>query len=161
MVQDPQLQNLCSKCKPTYRKILLAIIRQTWTRGWEIRSRAQSSRNTPGPSHSMDYMRGTLLHMHACALSHVQVFLAPWTVAHQAPLSMGFSRQAYRTKLPFPFPGYFSQLRDLTCIFCISCIGRQVLCQLNHWGSPGTLLLCENTKTAQPQGILPSPSLEN
>ena len=29
----------------------------------------------------------------------------PWTVAHQAPLSMGFSRQGYWSGLPFPFPG--------------------------------------------------------
>ena len=29
----------------------------------------------------------------------------PWTVAHQAPLSMGFSRQEYWRGLPFPSPG--------------------------------------------------------
>ena len=29
----------------------------------------------------------------------------PWTVAHQAPLSMGFSRQKYWSGLPFPSPG--------------------------------------------------------
>ena len=29
----------------------------------------------------------------------------PWTVAHQAPLSMGFSRQGYWSGLPFRFPG--------------------------------------------------------
>ena len=29
----------------------------------------------------------------------------PWTVACQAPLSMGFSRQEYWNRLPFPFPG--------------------------------------------------------
>ena len=29
----------------------------------------------------------------------------PWTVAHQAPLSMGFSRQEYYSGLPFPSPG--------------------------------------------------------
>ena len=35
--------------------------------------------------------------------SHVQLFATPWTVACQAPLSMGFSRQRYL--LPFPPPG--------------------------------------------------------
>ena len=35
-------------------------------------------------------------------LSRVQLFVAPWTVAHQAPLSMGFSRQEYWSGLPFP-----------------------------------------------------------
>ena len=31
----------------------------------------------------------------------------PWTVAHQSPLSMGFSRQEYWSQLPFPSPGDF------------------------------------------------------
>ena len=31
--------------------------------------------------------------------------MAPWTVAYQAPLSMGFSRQEYWSGLPFPSPG--------------------------------------------------------
>ena len=31
--------------------------------------------------------------------------VTPWTVAHQAPLSMGFSKQAYWSGLPFPSPG--------------------------------------------------------
>ena len=38
-------------------------------------------------------------------LSRVQLFAAPWTVAHQAPLSMGFSRQEYWSGLSFPSPG--------------------------------------------------------
>ena len=40
------------------------------------------------------------------SLSLVQLFVTPWTVAHQAPLSMGFSRQEYWSGLPFPSPGY-------------------------------------------------------
>ena len=39
------------------------------------------------------------------SLSRVQLFGTPWTVAHQAPPSMGFSRQEYRSGLPFPSPG--------------------------------------------------------
>ena len=39
------------------------------------------------------------------SLSHVQLFSTPWTVAHQAPLSMGFPRQDYFSGLPFPPPG--------------------------------------------------------
>ena len=35
-------------------------------------------------------------------LSRVQLFGTPWTVAHQAPLSMEFSRQEYWSGLPFP-----------------------------------------------------------
>ena len=37
--------------------------------------------------------------------SHVQLFATLWTVAHQAPLSMGFSRQEYWSGLPLPTPG--------------------------------------------------------
>ena len=39
------------------------------------------------------------------SLSHVRLFATPWTVARQAPLSMGFSRQEYWSGLPFPSPG--------------------------------------------------------
>ena len=37
--------------------------------------------------------------------SHVQLFATLWTVVHQAPLSMGFSRQEYWSGLPCPPPG--------------------------------------------------------
>ena len=37
-------------------------------------------------------------------LSCVQLFVTPWTVARQAPLLMGFSRQGYWSELPFPPP---------------------------------------------------------
>ena len=39
------------------------------------------------------------------SLSHVQLFVTPWTVAYQAPPSMEFSRQEYWSGLPFPSPG--------------------------------------------------------
>ena len=39
------------------------------------------------------------------SLSRVQLFATLWTVAHQAPPSMGFSRQEYWSELPFPSPG--------------------------------------------------------
>ena len=39
------------------------------------------------------------------SLSCVRLFATPWTVAHQAPPSMGFSRQEYWSGLPFPSPG--------------------------------------------------------
>ena len=38
-------------------------------------------------------------------LSRVQLFVTPWTVAHQAPLSTGFPRQEYWSGLPLPSPG--------------------------------------------------------
>ena len=39
------------------------------------------------------------------SLSHVQLFATPWTIAYQAPPSMGSSRQEYWSELPFPYPG--------------------------------------------------------
>ena len=39
------------------------------------------------------------------SLSCVQLFLTPWTVENQTPLSMGFSRHEYCSGLPFPTPG--------------------------------------------------------
>ena len=38
-------------------------------------------------------------------LSHVSLFVTPWTVVHQAPLSMEFSKKEYWSELPFPSPG--------------------------------------------------------
>ena len=47
--------------------------------------------------------------VHACCgFSRVWLFVTPWTVAHQAPLSMGFSRQEYWSGLPCPPPGDLS-----------------------------------------------------
>ena len=42
------------------------------------------------------------------SLSHVWLSVTPWTVAHQAPLFMGFSRQEYWSGLSFSPPGYLS-----------------------------------------------------
>ena len=52
--------------------------------------------------------------MHACMLSlfgNLQLFATLWTVAHQASLSVGFSRQEYWSGLPFPPPGDLSNPR--------------------------------------------------
>ena len=39
-----------------------------------------------------------------CVLNCVRLFAIPWTVAHQTPLSIEFSRQEYWSGLPFPSP---------------------------------------------------------
>ena len=59
-------------------------------------------------------------HMHTAAvvvylLSHVQLFVTPWPVACQAPLSMGFPRKEHQSGLPCPSPGIFPT-RDQTCV---------------------------------------------
>ena len=57
----------------------------------------------------MNYIQYPVInHVYACVLSHfsrVQLFATPWTVACQAPLSMGFLREEYWSGLPFPSPG--------------------------------------------------------
>ena len=54
-------------------------------------------------------------YIYVCVLSHfsfVQLFVTLWTVAHQAPLSMGFSRKEYWSGLPCPSSRGSSQSRD-------------------------------------------------
>ena len=74
-----------------------------------------SSKHHPVPVH------GTVSH------SVVSDSATPQTVACQAPLSMGFSRQEYSSGLPFPTPGESSRPRDPTQVSCVSCSGRQIL----------------------------------
>ena len=53
-------------------------------------------------------------------LSHVLLFLTLWTVAHQAPLSMEFSRHEYWSGLPYPSPGGSLQPRHQIQVSCIA-----------------------------------------
>ena len=46
-----------------------------------------------------------LLSFTSAPLKNKSVFVTPWTVTHQAPLYMGFSRQEYWSGLPFPLVG--------------------------------------------------------
>ena len=55
----------------------------------------------------------------AQSLSRVWLFLTPWTIAHQAPLFIWFSRQDHWTGLPCPSPMESSRPRDWTCSSCI------------------------------------------
>ena len=54
---------------------------------------------------SIDWFINRFILLLLSHFSHVQLFVTPWTVVHQAPLSMGFSRQEYWSGLPFPSPG--------------------------------------------------------
>ena len=47
-------------------------------------------------------------------LSRVQLFATPWTVAYQAPWSMGFSRQEYWSGLPLPSQAHYYKANDFT-----------------------------------------------
>ena len=65
-------------------------------------------------------------------LGHVQLFSTPWTVAHEAPLSMGFPRQEYWSGLPFPSPGDFSRsgIEPEAPALAVNPL------PLSHWGNP-------------------------
>ena len=75
--------------------------------------------------HAMSYESCSL---HPCMLScfnHVWLFATLWTVAHQAPLSMGFSRQEYWSGLPCPPPGDLpNQGNEPMSLICPALAGR-------------------------------------
>ena len=80
--------------------------------------------------------------VHACMLSHfshVQLFATLWTIACQALLSMGFSRQEYWSGLPCLPPGDLPDpgIEPMSPTF--SCISRQVLYHSRHLGNPGNV----------------------
>ena len=68
--------------------------------------------------------------------SHDRLFATPWTVACQAPLSMGFSSQEYWSGLSCPPPEHLPKPWDWIRISYISCTGRWVLYHYHHLGSP-------------------------
>ena len=77
-------------------------------------------------------------------LSSLQLFSTLWTVAHQAPLSVGFPRQEYWSGLLLASPGDFPY----------SGLSSQLLCLLHwqadslllcHFGSPIYMYTCKNT----------------
>ena len=75
--------------------------------------------------------------MCVCMLSHfghVQLFVTPWTVAHQAPLSMGLSRQEYQSGMPCPPPGDLPD-RVLESASPVSSALQADSLPLSHWGS--------------------------
>ena len=85
--------------------------------------------------------------------SHVQLFATPWTVAHQAPLSIGFSRQEYWSGLSCPLPG---DLPDPGIELMSSSL--QTNCSLLiYWGSPNNyyLSLITVTLNSQPMSSFP------
>ena len=76
--------------------------------------------------------------MCAFVLSHfsgVRLFVTLWTVAHQAPLSMKFSRKEYWSGLPFPSPGNLPDPGTDPMSPAIPALQADSL-PLCHWGSP-------------------------
>ena len=86
---------------------------------------------------------------HACVLSHfshVRLCVTPWTLTCLAPLFSPPGSSVHRILqarilkwVAMPFSRGFSQPRDQTIIFYVSCIGRWVLYHQHHLGSPSCL----------------------
>ena len=75
-------------------------------------------------------------------LSHVQLFMTPWTVACQAPLSMGFSWQEYWNGVPFLPPGNFLTQVSNHCLLHLSpALADRFLLPLAPPGKPNYLLV--------------------
>ena len=70
---------------------------------------------------------------------HVQLFVTLWTVACQASLSMGFSRQEYWSRSPDPPPGDLPNPR-IEPVFPTSPALQADSSPLRHWGSPWGIL---------------------
>ena len=68
------------------------------------------------------------------SLGRVQLLATPWTVAHQAPLSMGLPQARILEWVAIPFSRGSSWPRDGTQVSCIA--GRYLLYHLSHQGSP-------------------------
>ena len=70
-------------------------------------------------------------------LSHVQLLVTPWTVAYQAPPSMGFSRQEYWSGVPLPsLLWYIIQFKSWILVGCF----RECICVISEGLSTGILV---------------------
>ena len=95
--------------------------------------------------------------------SRVRLFATPWTVARQAPLSMGFSRQAYWSELPCPPRGDLTKSgfehRPLTSpaltggVFTISAYWEATMYNVNFCGIifPKKLFIPSPGESSQPR----------
>ena len=105
--------------------------------GYRVYTSSQESRPSPPYQRKSKYHASpSLENMKVLLAQSCPTLMTPWTVAFQAPLSMEFSRQEYRSGLPFPSPG------DLS----------------NPWIEPGSPTLQADSLPSEPPG---TPSLKN
>ena len=101
---------------------LWALICQGALQSWEIESRKERTHW---------YIPKKILAVAAAVLSCIWLFVMPWTVARQAALSMDFPGKTTGVGRHALLQRIFLT-RDLTCVSCVSCIGRQIL---YHWAT--------------------------
>ena len=88
---------LCYAMLSHFSRVRLCATPQTAARPWD-----SPGKNTGVGCHFL--LQCIKVKSESEVLSHVQLFTTPWTAAHQAPLSMGFSRQEYWSGVPLPSP---------------------------------------------------------
>ena len=87
-------------------------------RPWPVQGEVEKRKEVARPSAQTEHpgsqkpqtsweeeLEGPCSLVYVSVLGHVQLFATLWTIAHQGPLSMAFSRQEYWSRLPFPPPG--------------------------------------------------------
>ena len=98
-----------------------------WCSDWQLDSRQQS----------LSTLYWTFIHFYCfyfvLLLNLSNSFSTPRTIAHQAPLSMEFSRREYWSGLPFSTPGDLPDPGIETECLCVSCIGRWILYHYVTW----------------------------
>ena len=80
--------------------------------------------------------------------NHAWLFATLWTIAHQAPLSMGFSRQEYWTGLPCPPPGGSSWSRDRAHVSTSLALAGEFFTTSTTWEASGRFLYYKNALRA-------------
>ena len=137
---------MCIKCQPPCARAALGTRCVARGRVPALTEQRSFSPLTPDPSPSLSSSLHSLAFFYFPACSpQVPSVMTPWTAAHQAPLSMGFSRQEYWSRLPFPSPG------DLPNpgIKAPSLALQADSLPLSHWGSAlFTLLGCNSFQSS-------------
>ena len=94
-----------------------------------------------------------LKHGCVCAwlLSCVRLFATPWTIAHQAPLSMGVSRQEYWSGLPCPPPGDLPNpgIKPRSPVLQADSLSSEPLGKFTVWINLENIVLSEKKKKSQ------------
>ena len=95
--------------------------------------------------------------MHAKSFSCVQLFVSLWTIAHQALLSMEFSRQEFQSGLPFPPPGNLPDPRIEHMSFMSPALGGRFFTTKVTWEPKVKELVTQLlSDSLQPHGLQPN-----
>ena len=109
-INETGISNLpCKELKVVIIKMLNKLERRIDEQSENIKENIRMSQNLKS---TISELKNTIKKVKS--LSYVRFFATSWTVAYQAPLSMGFSRQEYWSGLPFSFSRGSSRPRDRT-----------------------------------------------